>query len=125
MAARQVLPTSPVLLVVDDEPTVLRMMARTLLEAGYAVHAASNGPDALALAEQLPEPLNLLVTDLLMEPIGGAELAQLLFSRGLTSRFLFVSGYGPVAEYNEEFGPLLPKPFSPEQLVEAVSRLLA
>ena len=38
--------TTPVVLVVDDEPTVLRLMARTLLEAGYAVHQASNGPDA-------------------------------------------------------------------------------
>ena len=45
-----------VVLVVDDEPAVLGMMARVLLEAGYAVHTASNGPDALVLAEELPRP---------------------------------------------------------------------
>jgi CheY-like chemotaxis protein len=118
-------PSPPVLLVVDDDPIVLGMMARILLEAGYAVHMASNGPDALAVAEQLPTPPDLVVTDLRIEPIGGAELAQLLFSRGLASRFLFVSGYGTEEEYNENFGPFLPKPFSPERLVEAVAGVLA
>jgi CheY-like chemotaxis protein len=50
-------------LVVDDEAIVLSLMARTLLAAGYAVHQASNGADALALAERLPMPPDLVVTD--------------------------------------------------------------
>jgi CheY-like chemotaxis protein len=112
-------------MVVDDEPTVLRMMARALLEAGYAVHQASNGQDALALAEDLGKPLDLVVTDVRMEPMGGPELAALLFSRGLAQRFLFVSGYGPAPDYNDQFGPLLPKPFSPDRLVEEVASALA
>ena len=111
-------------LVVDDEPVVLQMMARTLLDAGYTVHTAGNGADALALAEQLREPLDLVVTDLRMEPVGGAELAELLFARGFASRFLFVSGFGSAAEYNEEFGPFLAKPFSSERLLAEVSSLL-
>jgi hypothetical protein len=39
--------------------------------------------------------------------MGGTELAE-RFSRRLASRFFFVSGYGPVANYNEDFGPFLP-----------------
>jgi two-component system, cell cycle sensor histidine kinase and response regulator CckA len=116
--------TPAVVLVVDDELPVLRMMARSLLEAGYTVHEASSGQDALALAETLGKPLDLVVTDIRMEPIGGPELAESLFARGLASRFLFVSGYGAAAEYNEQFGPFLPKPFSPQRLVEAVADLL-
>ncbi|HEY4649276.1 MAG TPA: response regulator [Gemmatimonadales bacterium] len=102
-----------VVLVVDDEPTVLRMMARALLEAGYAVHMASNGPDALALAAELPHPPDLVVTDIRMMPMGGTELAERLFSQRPATRFLFVSGYGPAPEYDENFGPFLRKPFSP------------
>jgi CheY-like chemotaxis protein len=124
MPASQSSLTPPVLLVVDDEPPVLDMMARALLEAGYAVHQASSGQDALALAEGLGKPLDLVVTDIRMEPMGGPELAAVMFSRGFASKFLFVSGYGPAADYNEEFGPFLPKPFSPQQLVNTVADLL-
>jgi two-component system cell cycle sensor histidine kinase/response regulator CckA len=76
-------------------------MARTLLEVGYTVYQASSGQEALALAEELGGPLDLVVTDIRMEPTGGPELAALLFSGGFASRFLFVSGYGPAADYNE------------------------
>lgn len=117
-------PGPPVVLVVDDEPTALHVMARTLVEAGYAVHTASNGQDALALAVSLSKPVDLVVTDIQMDPIGGPELAELMFAQGLAARFLFVSGYGPAADYNEQFGPFLPKPFSPQRLVEAVAETL-
>jgi CheY-like chemotaxis protein len=124
MADGQVLSRPRVVLVVDDEPPVLQMMARALLEAGYAVHTASNGPDALALAEELTRSPDLVVTDIRMGPMGGTELAERLFSRGLASRFLFVSGYGPATDYNENFGPFLPKPFLPGRLVEEVTHLI-
>ena len=75
------------------------------------MHTASNGPDALALAEELPRPPDLVVTDIRMEPMGGTELAERLFSRGLASRFLFVSGYGPAADYNQGLRPVSPQTF--------------
>ena len=48
-----------------------------------------------------------------------------MFAQKLASRFPFVSGYGPAADYNEEFGPFLPKPFAPQGLVEAVAKTFA
>jgi len=114
----------PIILVVDDDPTVLEMIARTLREAEYEVYAAHDGPSAMRIAEAIGKPLDLVVTDVQMTPIDGPELAALLFSRGLASRFLLVSGYGPVPHYNAEFGPFLAKPFSPEQLERAVAGLL-
>ena len=122
MTAR--LPAPPVLLVVDDEPGVFQMMGRALLEAGYEVHTAGDGPEAIALASRLQRPVDLVVTDLRMDPMGGAELAERLFSSGLASRFLFVTGFGSAAEYNEDYGPLLAKPFSSERLLDAVLHLL-
>jgi CheY-like chemotaxis protein len=79
--------TPPVVLVVDDQPSVLGMMVRTLLEVGYTVYLASSGQDALALAEELGGPLDLVVTDIRMEPIGNPELAALLFSEGSPPSF--------------------------------------
>ena len=124
MLDRPKTPSPPVVLVVDDEPTVLDLMARTLVEAGYAVHTATHGQEALAVAVALTKPLDLVVTDMRMDPIGGPELAELMFAQGLASRFLFVSGYGPAADYNEQFGPFLPKPFSPQGLLDAVANTL-
>jgi DNA-binding NtrC family response regulator len=119
------LPVPPcVVLVVDDESTALTVMARALLSAGYAVHTSPSPREALALAEELPRPVDLVVTDLRMDPMDGTALAELLSARGLASRFLFVSGYGPAVEYNDDLGPFLLKPFSPEQLLSAVSRAL-
>ena len=123
MADGQVLSHPRVLLVVDDEPGVLQMMARALLDAGYAVHTASNGPDALALAEELPRPPDLVVTDIRMEPMGGTELAERLFSRRLASRFLFVCGYGPATDYNRTSARFSPN-FLPGRLVEEVTHLI-
>jgi CheY-like chemotaxis protein len=124
MPNRPGFPQPPVVLVVDDDPTALQVMARTLREAGYAVHTADGGPAALALAEEVGKPPDLVVTDIRMEPMGGPELAERLLARGLASLFLFVTGFGPAADYNEEVGPLLPKPFSPERLLEMVARVL-
>lgn len=124
MSDRHPPPPPRVVLVVDDEPEVLELMARTLREDGYVVHTARNGLDALRVAERLGRPLDVVVTDVRMDPIGGPELAEKLFARGLSHRFLLVSGYGSAPEYNDQFGPVLAKPFSPERLLEAVAKLL-
>jgi CheY-like chemotaxis protein len=113
-----------VVLLVDDDRTELNLMTRALLLGGYAVHAATDGSTAQEIAEALPSPPDLVVTDLRMQPMDGMTLASLLLGAGRASRFLFVSGYGTSADYDPNLGPLLPKPFSPDQLVQEVNRLL-
>ena len=114
----------PVVLVVDDDSAVLHTMARALLLAGFAVHSATSGPDALELVEGLADPVDLVVTDLRMSPMDGMALAAQLFALGKASRFLFVTGFGITADYDPSYGPLLPKPFTGERLVEVVTHLL-
>jgi two-component system cell cycle sensor histidine kinase/response regulator CckA len=121
MAAPQADP-APVVLVVDDEPVVLRLMARALGSAGYEVHAATNGLQALEVVSTLPVPPAILVTDLRMDPVDGASLARLVAHLQPSTRILFVSGWD--ANHLVLSAPLLPKPFSPGQLVEAVQGLL-
>ena len=67
---------APVVLVVDDEPILLRLMERALTEAGYLVQGASNGLRALELVGSSPCPPDILVTDLRMEPLNGFDLAR-------------------------------------------------
>lgn len=123
MSAPRMLP-APVVLVVDDEPLILRLMERTLASAGYQVHAASNGLRALELATSLPTPPALMVTDLHMDPVDGADLARLMRYASPGTQVLFVSGFPADPDHRLSGGPLLKKPFSPHQLVQAVARLV-
>lgn len=123
MAARQV-GAAPVVLVVDDEPAVLRLMERALASANYQVHAVPDGLRAIEAFGRLPVPPAVMVTDLRMEPIDGADLGRLVASQWPSTRILFVTGFLEDSDSRRLAGPLLHKPFSPEQLVEAVKRLL-
>ncbi len=114
----------PVVLVVDDEPGVLRLMERVLMSEGYQVHSASGGLQALELVAGLPSPPDVLVTDLRMDPIDGADLARLIRERPPVPRVLFVSGYPSDPSLRQLPGPLLKKPFGPDQLAQAVAQLL-
>jgi CheY-like chemotaxis protein len=113
----------PVVLVVDDEPMVLGFMGRALDGAGYEVHAASSPLLALDLLSSMEIPPAVLVTDLRMTPLNGADLARLVVAKWPETRVLFVSAWDP--RHPILPGPFLHKPFNAEKLVEAVGRLLA
>ena len=111
----------PVVLVVDDEPMILRLMERTLAQAGYHVHTASNALRALELIEQEAAPPDVLVTDICMDGMNGVELARVVTRKHPSVQVLLVSGYDP--EHTEVTWPFLRKPFSPDALVRAVEQL--
>ena len=84
--------TETVLLVEDDD--AVRRMVRVVLErAGYRVLSASNGPDAIECAAREPEPIALLLTDVIMPKMTGRELADRLVAVRPTLRVLYASGY--------------------------------
>jgi CheY-like chemotaxis protein len=111
----------PVLLVVDDEPTILRAISRLLSTEGYVVHLAASETEAIAHAGRL-EP-HLVVIDLWMSPTNGAELAKSMMAKGIASRFLFISASDGAS--SELPGPLVEKPFSAERFLGAISDQLA
>lgn len=80
-------------LVVDDDASVLRVAGKVLRRAGYDVVEASSGPEALDLLRGRPDPVELLVTDVLMPGMGGREVAEA--ARGLVPgiRVLYMSAY--------------------------------
>jgi PAS domain S-box-containing protein len=117
---------SGTVLLVEDDRGVRRLARRALEATGYRVLEAERGEEALAVAER--EALDLVVTDLSMPGLGGAELADLLGQRLLGLPVLFISGYAEAAsEIRNAHRPgrdFLEKPFRPDQLVERVQRLL-
>jgi len=112
--------------VIEDEPSVRALVASLLLGAGYWVTVARNGEEGLRLFDAAEAPFHLIVTDLMMPSIGGAKLASLLEKRGNPPRMLFISGYANVTPAELlPHGQLLPKPFTPAQLLAAVSDALS
>lgn len=114
-------------LLVEDEPALLKLCQRMLETLGYRVVSAPSPHDALKLADE-EEEIHLLVTDVIMPHMNGRELATTLrqFHPGLKS--LYISGY--TAEVIAHQGVLeedvhfLQKPFSLKDLSKSVSRAL-
>jgi PAS domain S-box-containing protein len=80
-------------LVVEDDETV-RKMTRVLLEqGGYTVLEAADGLAAEAAAATHPNPIHLLITDLVMPHVSGREVAERLLEMRRGLRVLFISGY--------------------------------
>ena len=111
------------ILLVEDEPAVRQLFAQALMRAGYRVHEARNGNEAMKLFDQYGETVDLLLTDMRMPFMGGAELAQQLRARRKTLKLLCISGYpgGSDLEFSEDF---LAKPFSRDELLAKVREIL-
>jgi protein-histidine pros-kinase len=116
-----------VLLVEDDES--IRLLARLALETrGYAVLAAADGEQALAMGRHHLGDIRLLLTDIEVPGLRGPDLATRIASLRPSIRVLFMSGAVDGATARRENLPagaaLLGKPFSVEELARKVSELL-
>lgn len=116
------------LLLVEDEASVRGLTVLALQMNGYTVLAASNAQDAQLLAEKHGPEIALLITDVIMPGMGGAQLATLLQQRFPGLRVLFLSGYTDDAIVRHgilhEKVAFLQKPYSPQALARKVRDLL-
>jgi DNA-binding NtrC family response regulator len=80
-------------LVVEDEPAILELIVRILEPGGYRVLTASNATDALLLALDHGDQIDLLLTDVVMAGMNGPDLVRELSASGIYTRHLFMSGY--------------------------------
>jgi two-component system, cell cycle sensor histidine kinase and response regulator CckA len=115
-------PTETILLV-EDEPAVRQLFSQALMRAGYRVHEARNGNEAMQLFEQHGDSVDLVLTDMRMPFMGGAELASQLRTRRGTLKLLCISGYAGGNEL-EFSGDFLAKPFSRDELLAKVREVL-
>src|SRR5690242_12696172 len=82
--AQQTPGTLETILLVEDEPAVRQLFSQALSRAGYAVYEARNGQEAMKLFDQYGESIDLVLTDMRMPYMGGAELAHHLRGRRQT-----------------------------------------
>jgi CheY-like chemotaxis protein len=128
-AAAPALRGSETVLLVEDQDGVRQFVRVTLEGLGYRVLQASNGPDAMALAERYPAVIHLLITDIILPVMDGRVLADKLLAARPGTRVLYISGYS-----EETIGrswalesdlAFLPKPFTSEALGTRVRQILS
>jgi len=115
-------------LLVEDEPAIMRMAQKMLQKLGYHVLAAGTPSQALDVAKELAGGIDLLITDVIMPEMNGRELSNLLGILHPGLKTLFMSGY--TADVIAHHGVLekgmyfIQKPFSVDELGVKVKTLL-
>lgn len=122
-------PRRATILLAEDEADVRSVLERMLRRMGHQVLAAASADEALELWRKRGQPIDLLVTDVVMAGRSGPELARLLTAETRALRVLFVSGYRadevlPASDPAQGMD-YLQKPMTYEALRQKVMALLA
>jgi two-component system cell cycle sensor histidine kinase/response regulator CckA len=113
------------ILLVEDEDVVRRLAYVVLTRHGYTVVDASGPTEALEIAEQQPDSVDLILADVMMPGMRGWEMVDRLRPLQPRARVLYMSGYvGELETAREKVRPLLHKPFRPRELLEEIRRVL-
>jgi PAS domain S-box-containing protein len=119
---------SEVVLLVEDEDNIREPAVEVLESRGYQVLAARDAAQALAVADEHPGPIHILVTDVVMPGRSGDWLAEQLAARRPGIRILYISGYPEDSiAHHGVLSPtqrFLQKPFPPGRFLEKVREVL-
>jgi len=109
-------------LLVDDEPALLKLSEKTLNQNGYTVFCAANGKQALEVLDK--EVIDLLITDIIMPEMEGYELAKIVNEKYPNTKVLFISGFANEEKsdipHNILAQNILSKPYSSTTLLKRV-----
>ena len=115
-------------LLVDDDDDVRTVLAAALAGMGHGVVQAAGGLEALEVIDR-KEPLDLLLTDVIMPGLHGFNLARMVVLRRPSIRILYMSGYTEgemvTRDNGPRYGKLLQKPLRAEALKAEVEQALA
>jgi PAS domain S-box-containing protein len=116
------------LLVVEDECAVRELVRGVLESAGYTVLLASRGEEAIQVASTHRNPIDLLLTDVVMPQMGGRELAKAVEKIDSKIKVVYMSGYAEKAIVHqgilEPGAVLIQKPFTPATLIRKIREVL-
>jgi|GEM_PF-4092175 len=121
---------SETILLVEDDETVRRAAQRLLQMQGYQVLDSSDGDEALLLYENYPNPIHLMITDVMLPRMNGLELSTKLRARQPMLKVLYISGYGNAAGLPKipadsgNGSDFIEKPFTMEALSDKIRKLL-
>ncbi|MGE5645160.1 MAG: ATP-binding protein [Acidobacteriota bacterium] len=115
-------------LVVEDEDSVRKLVREILEQRGYRVLEAGSGAAALEVGENCGDPIDLLVTDVVMPKMNGRDLSEALSMLRPQMKTLYLSGYTGEGVFErgllDRSAEFLQKPFTPETLVRKVRDVL-
>ena len=114
-------------LVVDDEPPLVELIQDILESRGYRVLATSDSERALAMLDEDPRPIHLLLTDVVMPGRSGFDVAERVQHRWPEVQVIFMSGHSLETLPEDTLPPnarVLVKPISLEALLAAVRTAL-
>jgi CheY-like chemotaxis protein len=111
----------PTILIAENDSQVRKLLSTVLRNAGYEVISASGGERAVSAAQKHGGKIDLLIADIVMPGMGGADLYAWLKTERPDTRVLFISGY---MSRQPLPGGFLKKPFSSATLVEKVREIL-
>jgi len=120
------------ILIVDDEPSVLRFMAAIVRTAGYEVLQADGGDEALAICESRAYGIDLMISDVAMPRMNGRALAECMNQKYPDVPIVFVSGYpesrvivaGLTTRGFENGYTYLQKPFTAQDLLKVIETVI-
>jgi two-component system, cell cycle sensor histidine kinase and response regulator CckA len=115
------------ILLVEDQTFVRRATAAVLRSCGYTVLTAIDGTQGLEACRDCPQPIDLLLSDMVIPGMSGSELAEAFRAIHPRGRVLLMSGYAEELPPYRSFpcrGPHLRKPFSIGTLINAVGEAL-
>jgi two-component system, cell cycle sensor histidine kinase and response regulator CckA len=116
------------ILLVEDEPAILKMALTMLKRQGYNVLAAATPGEAIRIAGEHPGEIHLLMTDVVMPEMNGRDLAKKLLSLHPDIKRLFMSGYtaNVIAHHGvlDDGVHFIQKPFSMNELIAKVREAL-
>ncbi|MFA6434164.1 MAG: response regulator [Elusimicrobiales bacterium] len=111
------------ILIVDDEDAVRIVSRRFLIAEGYSVIEARTPDEAIAICARYKEPIDLLLSDIILPEISGQELFKRIATLRPKIKVLLMSGYMDDALLNVD-SPFLQKPFSGEALIRKIRETL-
>ena len=115
------------ILVVDDDKDIRQLISQFLIRSGYEVDIAEDGAAGWKMLHAVrydPESYDLLITDNNMPNMSGLELIKRVRSERMILPIILASGSEPVNTQWLQLAAVLPKPFSPDQLVQTVQEAL-
>ena len=115
-------------IVVEDEEEVRDLIVRILKQLGYRVFKALSGEEASLLSKMIEDPVDLILTDIVLPGMNGIELAKDLRKKWHQIKVLFMSGYtSKVIAHQlitESRISIFRKPFMPQDLAQKVREVL-
>lgn len=119
---------SEVVLVVEDDPEVRKLMERQLKKLGYVPSVAENGNEAIRSVQENRIKPDLLITDMIMPGMTGIIVAHHLRKMLPELKVIYMSGYSPnvtgIEEIENEGGVYIQKPFNSNELAEKIREVL-